>query len=201
MRSLSEFMSKTVSDYIYEEDKKFLAFKYCEMASPQDLAKLDPSAKVILLCLESDLLFGVNFPFFEKFFKNNKKNSIVFIERYPKGFSKESRNIAKHKQIPSELVRLMTEEDKEEEFNEENLDQKMLDNDASTHIGSVITGRNGEVSDSKAGSHMAIEDIPEKEMMFSIENGFFQFALDDHTISKNEYGVVNSILTRPWMKL
>ena len=57
------------------------------------------------------------------------------------------------------------------------------------------TTQAGTMSDTRSmmdgdGKSMAIEDIPEKEVLFKIYNGFFQFALDDPNIPKSEYGIV-----------
>lgn len=91
MRSLSEFMSNSVSEYIYEDDKCFLAFRYCKMISVADLNKIDPTSKVIVLCHEFDLFYGPNYPFYDRFLRSNPKNTIIFIEKIPKGFSSKNR--------------------------------------------------------------------------------------------------------------
>lgn len=91
MRSLSEFMSNSVSEYIYEDEKSFLTFRHCKMVSTADLNKVDPTSKVIVLCQEFDLFYGPNYPFFDRFLRTNPKNTFVFIEKIPKGFSAKNR--------------------------------------------------------------------------------------------------------------
>ena len=88
-------MSSSVSEYIYEDEKSFLAFKHCKMVSSIDLNKIDPSSKVIVLCQEFDFFYGPNYPFFERFLRTNTKNTIVFIEKMPKGFSTKTRTLVR----------------------------------------------------------------------------------------------------------
>lgn len=95
MRSLSEFMSNRVSDYIYEDEKSFLTFKHCKFISSADLNKLDNHAKVIFLCQESDIIFGPYLPFFTKFMQGHQKNSVIFIEKYPEGITRDDRTMSK----------------------------------------------------------------------------------------------------------
>lgn len=90
-------MSNRVSDYIYEDEKSFLSFKHCKFISAADLNKLDSSAKIIFLCQESDILFGPCLPFFTKFMQGHQKNSVIFIEKYPEGVTKDSRTVPKVK--------------------------------------------------------------------------------------------------------
>ena len=89
MKSLSEYMSARVSDNIYEEEKSFMMSKKWQYLSTAELSKIDHNSKVIVLCHQSDLLFGQCQQYIDKFFVGSSKNSLVFIEKFPENFVNE----------------------------------------------------------------------------------------------------------------
>lgn len=74
------------------------------------------------------------------------------------------------------------------DLEEENLKgDGFVDEEGTTLAGSMADARS---QMDLEGKGMAAEDIAEKEVLFTIYNGFFQFASDDPNIPKSEYGIV-----------
>lgn len=88
-------MSTQISDDMYDEEKNFLSNRKWAWLNPNKLGEFDASSKSIILCHQSDLLYGPNFAFFERHFKNNPRNMLIFIEQPPSdcGFSKSIKKV------------------------------------------------------------------------------------------------------------
>ncbi len=80
-------MTTRISDKMYDEEDNFLSNKKITWLNPNKLSDFDANSKSVILCHQSDLIYGPNFPFFERHFKSNPRTSIIFIERPPTDFS------------------------------------------------------------------------------------------------------------------
>lgn len=82
-------------------------------------------------------------------------------------------------------------EEEEIDLKEDQLNSTaMLDDEATTNLGSLIDNK-----DQGDGATMIMEDLTEKEVLFNVYNGFFQFNSDDWNIPKSEYGIVDQPVT------
>jgi hypothetical protein len=82
-------------------------------------------------------------------------------------------------------------EEEEIDLKEDQLNSTaMLDDEATTNLGSLIDNK-----DQGDGATMIMEDLTEKEVLFNVYNGFFQFNNDDWNIPKSEYGIVDRPVT------
>lgn len=89
--------------------------------------------------------------------------------------------------VPSGFVNKMVEEEEVDLKDDQLNSTAFIDDEATTNIGSLIDSKDqgGE------GANMIIEDMTEKEVLFNVYNGFFQFTVDDHSVPKTEYGIVD----------
>lgn len=78
-------------------------------------------------------------------------------------------------------------EEEETDLKEDQLNTTaFIDDEATTNLGSLQDTKDQTVD----GGGMLLEEPTEKEVLFNVYNGFFQFQLDDYNIPKTEYGVV-----------
>lgn len=85
----------------------------------------------------------------------------------------------------------MVEEEEVDLKDDQLVSTALIDDEATTNLGSILESKDqgGE------GGGMILEDMTEKEVLFNVYNGFFQFNLDDYNIPKSEYGIVSYLMT------
>lgn len=186
-------MTTRISDKMYDEEDNFLSNKKFVWLNPAKLSEFDANNKSVILCHQSDLLYGPNFTFFERHFKSNPRTMLIFIERPPTEFSfnksikKVVRPLCQPGFIPADFIEMVLKDGSQTDMAAEL--KSTADDDIMTQPGTL--------QDSKMGEPDNLNDhFYEKEILFRTGVDFLQFSLTDHQLPRTEFGIVLTWLIR-----